>query len=1206
MASFEVLVGNAVDKAELLLIQGCFHDAIEVFAPLISDPRISTLHRISIASTQARIFMTQGHLGLAESCLSEILTLSELPSSNLYHLVRLQYAFVRAISSGDQSTAENAMAAAHPMLLNSLSYEGITNNEIEVETYYQKLVMILQQLRQGNLDSGQTTTTERLRAIIRNLVRQKRFHYAWKLISVFLNASGPSEHRSFLQEILNEGEDIPFAIHGFLKLEMARTCIAKGEHQQGDILLGAADQLFTSCSHSYGREEVRLQRLSHSANPYQNRATELISILQRYCNIDYPVGVFRCGLLVLDLSFQNGDLRTYCSVQSVLDEICGLTGQKYERSLLSVRLLSSFNSFTGHLGKVVELGKALYKQCVHDELFPQAYLVSQSLANGYLVTGNVDEAQHWADLGFRLCKERGISQTSFAAYNLAMIKGNVTGLPDDQGIRQLEDTVSFLQPWVECDLQKDEIKEACQKMCFLASLEFEIGRRGQTQPDVHFKRSQNWLDRAKENALKMDGKDRVLITGSCREQEVIRLFHDGKKLTSLNKEEEALVIIQGLIEDYDKHDMRMQKAIKQQFVAMSLIQMWQKKRDVSLLIRAATQCETAIVAHEAISSTLQIANSRYWLCFILFELWRSNGLSAEFLLDHLELADKIRDQMRLETSAIGGIGALLQKQSMSSGREITEIYRWAMVTSVSIGAYETLWCWCQRRKARSICDMLGLGVIIPESLRQAIAENAETQELFDREREIELRLASTPLDQRATVRGELEDLRVRMQSIPVLADWLSLCYGGTSNLKALDFIFRKAPFSDSNKRDIILIDWISIGGELLMSSVRSSASQQVSCFRLGESIATICRWTEKHFRVLEDRDCRRSCLEMDDLSDPGSPMRALDFIISEISRCSRPGDLLILSPTDVVHSIPLHILGITNELTGSFGHLIERNPILYSSSFTILEKCVLRSSTSATRSKSVFIGVYEPKQPHLRPEKDQVHDSVERLAQDFSGAPYHGSEVNRRTIQHYVANAGLIHFHGHCVFDANNPLEQSLVLTPTPEDDEDISVKLAITSPVTNDMETNSTPDPSLSRRSMEVLLSAPPKPQLLLLNPEDRASHLTVEDIFDLTLSAPHITLIACESASQRVSAGDEPLGLVTGLLCAGAASVLGTMWPIPSITGRVFSEYFYASFEGDCVDLAVALQNSVLEMRDNWRTATPFHWGAFVLHGSWEYKRV
>ena len=135
----------------------------------------------------------------------------------------------------------------------------------------------------------------------------------------------------------------------------------------------------------------------------------------------------------------------------------------------------------------------------------------------------------------------------------------------------------------------------------------------------------------------------------------------------------------------------------------------------------------------------------------------------------------------------------------------------------------------------------------------------------------------------------------------------------------------------------------------------------------------------------------------------------------------------------------------------------------------------------------------------------------------------------------------------------------------------------------------------------------------ILELDSAAQTTRLTVEDIFALPLvSSPLVTVVACDSTTQTIATGDEPLGILTGLLCAGAASVVGASWPIPSRTGRMFSDAFYRELGNQkllpalehndkrLVDIAVALQKAVLHLRDTKDTSETYHWGAFSLWGS------
>ena len=129
----------------------------------------------------------------------------------------------------------------------------------------------------------------------------------------------------------------------------------------------------------------------------------------------------------------------------------------------------------------------------------------------------------------------------------------------------------------------------------------------------------------------------------------------------------------------------------------------------------------------------------------------------------------------------------------------------------------------------------------------------------------------------------------------------------------------------------------------------------------------------------------------------------------------------------------------------------------------------------------------------------------------------------------------------------------------------------------------------------------------------------------------------MACASTAQAITTGDEPLGLVTALLCSGAASVLGTMWPVESGTARAFARNFIenwrsSQFSGDfaadengrqerddgiptsdgqmCergwLNLALAVRETVLDLREGARTKEVYHWAGFVLHGSFFCRYV
>lgn len=115
------------------------------------------------------------------------------------------------------------------------------------------------------------------------------------------------------------------------------------------------------------------------------------------------------------------------------------------------------------------------------------------------------------------------------------------------------------------------------------------------------------------------------------------------------------------------------------------------------------------------------------------------------------------------------------------------------------------------------------------------------------------------------------------------------------------------------------------------------------------------------------------------------------------------------------------------------------------------------------------------------------------------------------------------------------------------------------------------------------------------------------MKDLFDVHIRASHISLIACSSATQKFEAGDEPLGLVTAFLSAGASSVLGTLWPVQSSTARRFSKFFYDYLHNSgkddlgIYDISFAMREAILDVMQVWELRQPYHWASFVLNGTW-----
>jgi len=106
----------------------------------------------------------------------------------------------------------------------------------------------------------------------------------------------------------------------------------------------------------------------------------------------------------------------------------------------------------------------------------------------------------------------------------------------------------------------------------------------------------------------------------------------------------------------------------------------------------------------------------------------------------------------------------------------------------------------------------------------------------------------------------------------------------------------------------------------------------------------------------------------------------------------------------------------------------------------------------------------------------------------------------------------------------------------------------------------------------------------------------LNLHDLYQLNLPAELVTLSGCATGMNAVAAGDELQGLVRGLLCAGAHTLLLSLWDVHDKTTAEFMQAFYRKLiAGE--SKPEALRKGMLEIRA--KSPHPFYWAPFVMVG-------
>jgi CHAT domain-containing protein len=107
---------------------------------------------------------------------------------------------------------------------------------------------------------------------------------------------------------------------------------------------------------------------------------------------------------------------------------------------------------------------------------------------------------------------------------------------------------------------------------------------------------------------------------------------------------------------------------------------------------------------------------------------------------------------------------------------------------------------------------------------------------------------------------------------------------------------------------------------------------------------------------------------------------------------------------------------------------------------------------------------------------------------------------------------------------------------------------------------------------------------------------YLNLYDLYQMRLGAKLVTLSGCATGMNSVADGDELLGLQRGLFCAGASSLLLSLWDVHDRSTAELMQEFYRGYveSGEMVGSLRAAMKTIREQNPH-----PYFWAPFVLVG-------
>ncbi len=275
----------------------------------------------------------------------------------------------------------------------------------------------------------------------------------------------------------------------------------------------------------------------------------------------------------------------------------------------------------------------------------------------------------------------------------------------------------------------------------------------------------------------------------------------------------------------------------------------------------------------------------------------------------------------------------------------------------------------------------------------------------------------------------------------------------------------------------------------------------------------------------------------------------LDEIISLIPQnCKK----LILIPHRYLHLLPIHALQLSDGeyLSDKFSDGVSYAPSCQLLKITQqkLSKCRDAIYGDVMYNVSTLFAIQNPTK-----DLEFTDIEVETIATKFK--PHHILKHHQATetvlkqqpnINH-LKNANWLHFSCHGYFNFINPAKSGLQLADT------------LVSPI---------PENTKSSR----LLKLSDGTEI------DLETCLTLTDIFDLSLSNCRlVTLSACESGfTDFTNSSDEYIGLPSGFIYAGAASVVSTLWTVDDFATAILMIKFYENIQNSNNNISIALNQA------------------------------
>ena len=787
-------------------------------------------------------------------------------------------------------------------------------------------------------------------------------------------------------------------VAGDAYVRQAERRLAAGEESDRILTdLNNAAAAYAKADHIIGPIDIRRVRAQVAIQRELAGTEELETCLALYRQADYPKGAISLLMDLSQLAHDNGntvlalDYRQQCLAAA---KVAGMGMAEDNFQLALVDLLMRNNQY----GAAIEICEA----AIDSELprFSKGNY-EQLLSTVYAFVRDFERSRHHIRQAIAIFEALGAEGSATVA--VTRLASDLDSLQSDASWDEAE---QLLEKWIEKDLARSDRSEAGQKQELLAQIYFRrylFSVRSQGQQSL-LDKAEVLLTEAEASALTLEKRVQSKRLGGIYQLrgQLRQLLNDTAGSEQYWRQALAL---------YEAANMEMETA-NSRYVLGALALNRANQQLMPHFSEAESCFSAALTFYNQSEMRRQAADTHFMLARLYANTAQRIQLEIreqmiQAALDHLTAGEANYDAIRRDFYAGSALAAQASKQEII--RQSRRLYDLALEILLYVEPnVQGAWRWVQRAKARALNDTLGVATVVPARILADLQRYPAALALFEQERETAAALAEAAPGEKTELRAALSALREQMAQDEHLADYLDMRNGSAFELTDV-----ASTFTSKEDRRCVCVDWVVVNEELWLFVMRPQGLVEkdvieVEARRLGLRSQTVKTFVAQN---LSPESFRAT------LRDDSDLLAEMDALVAPLAELTQADELLVLCATGAVNALPLHALTVAGQV------LIERNPVVYCPSLTVLRQCLARANQDVDKEMSGRVALFgDP-----GGDRPAAAELVRELAERYKVPYLSRAQVTRSAFTQTVQGSSLVHFQGHAVHEVTAPLSSYLI-----------------------------------------------------------------------------------------------------------------------------------------------------------------------------------